>query len=414
MKNIDASKIFLVCITAVLFFFLLSGTSYAQLTDPNLPDRTGFKTISNVTLHGAFKTQEQIDTNIFLANTNRIVDSVTILSPLAGIEIPSHNANLSADYMTDIFMYGLHHEQDHVDQRLRGIAEIIFAEVYKFTVNDIYRIFTDRASTENSIRLKQQVNEIRGGVSAEFNRLALGAGYTNRLEMNNSTDPFIGTLTYEDKDRDINIIDTSVSYRFWPKTAAVLENDLGFVHYFNTSQVPGSYYDEVLMGFKGEWFAKGNINFKAGFKYQNYDQSSVIADKNYIGPVMKGGFDYAPTPNDALIFEFDREIYESLYANMNYYTQNFFGFNWRHNFSPKIYSNVFASYQLHLYPSETTQNGETAKRFDNYYRAGASLKYDIRKWLALEARYEYVNRDSRFDIFNYVDHQMTVSGTIGF
>lgn len=412
MKNIDASKISLICIAAVLF--LLSGKSYAQLTDSDLPDRTGFKTINNVTLHGAFKTQEQIDTNIFLQNTDRKIDSITILSPLAGIEIPSHNANLSADYQADIFEYGLHHEEDHVDQRLRGLAEMVFAEFYKITVKDTFRIFTDRASNEDSLRLKQEVNNVRGGVSAEFNRLMLEAGYTNRIEMYDSTDPFLGGLTYEDKDRDSNIIDTSVSYKFWPKTAAVLENDLGFIHYFNSSQVPDSYYDEVLFGFKGEWFAKGNINFKAGFKYQDYQKSNVINDKNYIGPVMRGGFDYTPRPNDALVFEFDREIYESLYANMNYYTANFFGFNWRHNFTPKVYSNIFASYQLHLYPSETTQNGETAKRFDNYYQAGASLRYDVRKWMSLEAKYEYVNRISRFDIFDYVDHQMTVSGTVGF
>ena len=68
MGKIDASKIFSVCVAATLF--LLLGTSYAQLTDPDLPDRTGIKTISNVTLHSAFKTQEQLDTNIFLQNTN--------------------------------------------------------------------------------------------------------------------------------------------------------------------------------------------------------------------------------------------------------------------------------------------------------------------------------------------------------
>ena len=224
-----------------------------------------------------------------------------------------------------------------------------------------FKIFTDRALNENSLRLQQKINDARIGVAGAFNRLNVDAGYTNRLETYDSTDPFLGVLTYEDKDRDSNIIDTTVSYRFWPKTYALMENDLGFIHYYNTSQVPGSYYDEVLFGFKGEWFARANINFRAGFKYQEYESSSIISDKAYIGPVMRGGFDYAPTPNDALAFELDREIYESTYSTMNYYTAILVGFAWQHNFTKKLYSNISASYQLHLYPSETTENGETAK-----------------------------------------------------
>ena len=408
----DVSKRLVGAITLLLFFF--TNTSYGQLTNIDLPDRTGVKVLKNATLHGAFKTAESIDTNIFLDNTDRRVDSVTVLSPSGGFEIPSHNSNISADYLADIYLYGVNHTEDHVDQRLRGLAEMDFLNFYKVTATDTFRIFTDRAANENSLRLQQKINDARIGVSGAFNRLNLDVGYTNSLEIYDSMDPFLGVLTYEDKDRDSNIIDTTVSYRFWPKTYALMENDLGFIHYYNTSQVPGSYYDEVLFGFKGEWFARANINFRAGFKYQEYESSSIISDKAYIGPVMRGGFDYAPTPNDALAFELDREIYESTYSTMNYYTANLVGFAWQHNFTKKLYSNVSASYQLHLYPSETTENGETAKRYDNYYSAGASLKYDIRKWVSVEAKYQYVNRDSRFDLFNYVDNIMTISGTIGF
>ncbi|MDD5136114.1 MAG: outer membrane beta-barrel protein [Candidatus Omnitrophica bacterium] len=412
MKKIDARKRIFVYVLLLLFFF--SNISYAQLLNFDLPDRTGIKITKNAMLHGAFKTAETLDTNIYLNNTDRKVDSITVISPSGGIEIPSHNSIVSADYQADIFLYGVNHTEDHVDQTLRGLAEISFADYYKFTVKDVFRIFTSRAANENSLRLKQEINDVRGGISAEFNRLALDAGYTNRLEMYDSTDPFLGRMPYDFKNRDVNIIDTTVSYRFWPKTSAFLENDIGFINYYNTSQVPGSYYDEVFIGFKGEWFAKANVNFKAGFKYQDYDQSTIMADKAYIGPVMKGGFDYSPTPDDIVLFEFDREIYESTYSNMNYYTANLIGFTWQHHFTKKLYSSVFASYQLHLYPSESRENGELAKRYDNYYQAGANLKYDIRKWVSVEAKYAYVNRDCRFDIYSYVDHQMTVCGTVGF
>lgn len=408
----DASKKTITCLVALLF--LSANTTYAQLTNTDLPDRTGIKLLGNAKLHGAFKTAETIDTNIFLANTDRKIDSITVLSPSLGLEIPSHNSIFSADYQTDIYMYGVNREQDYVNQRLRGLAEITFADFYKLEIKDTARIFTDRAANENSLRLKEKTNNFRSGISAEFNRLMVDVGYVNDLLTYDSTNPFLGQLTYEDRNYDVNAFEGTVSYKFWPKTAVLAQNILGFIHYLNTSQVPGSYYDEALIGFKGEWFSRANVNFKAGFRYQQYQDSNVIAHKDYIGAVMKGGFDYSPTPNDGLLFEFDREIYESLYLTNNYYIANLFGVSWKHNFTPKIYSTLSGSYQLHQYPSETTENGITQKRHDSYYQAGASLKYDLRKWISLEAKYEFTDKTSNFSFYDYVDNAVTVSGTIGF
>ena len=397
----------------VSLFFLFVGVVYAELDNVDLPDREGVKILNKSKLHAAFKADEMIDTNIYLQNTDRFIDSITILSPSLGVDIPLHNANISADYQADIYEYGVHHTEDHTDQTLRGLAELYLSE-YKVVVNEVMKIFTDRAANEDSLRLRQQTNNIRAGVSREFNRLILDVGYTNRLETYQSDDAFYQTLTYRDKDRDMNIIDTTVSYRFWPKTVALLENNLGFIRYYNSSEVPGSYFDEALFGFKGEWFSRANINFRAGFRFQQYDKSDMLNDKSYIGAVMKGGFDYSPTDNDIVIFEFDREIYESTYNNMNYYVSNLIGFNWRHNFTRKVSANVSGSYQLHLYPSVSTENNETAKRYDNYYLASVGLRYDLRKWVSLEAKYEYVNRISRFDIFDYVDNVVSASCTVGF
>jgi hypothetical protein len=393
--------------------FLVCNPAYAQLTNPDLPDREGVKILNNSRFHGAFKTTENIETNIFYANTDRKIDSITVLTPSAGIDIPIHNGNISADYQAEIFEYGVWHVENHTDQRLRGLAEMEFGE-FKVTLNDIMRIFTLRALNEVSARVRQQTNDARVGVARTFNRLMIDAGYQNKLETYQSDDPTIGNVTYRDRERDVHIVDTTVSYRFWPKTSALLENDFGYIHYYNSSQVPDSFYDEVLVGFKGEWFSKANVNYRAGLKWQNYDSSDVINDKGYVGAVMRGGFDYSPTDRDTLVFEFDRELYESTYANMNYYVANLFGFNWQHNFTPKVYSNFSASYQLHQYPSESTDNNETRKRQDNYFQFGAGLKYDVRKWMSLEVKYSYVNRASNFDIYDYVDNVVSFSGTIGF
>jgi len=400
---------FIVAASSLAF---LCGVSYGQLTNEDLPNRDGVK-LGKMVVHSAFKTAERYDTNIFLTDSADKHDMITILSPSGGFELPFRNGSLSADYLADIALYGIHRDQDHVDQRARGFAELELAD-YKVKINDIFRIFTNRAVNENSVRLKQTVNEIRAGVSTDFERLNLDAGYTNRLEMYDSNDIFLSTLTYEDRNRDNHIIDTTVSYRFLPKTSFLLENDLGFIRYFNSSIIPDSVYDEALVGVQGTWFSKSKINFKAGLRAQDYDNSNIIASKDYIGPVMRGGFDYSPTVSDTIVFEFTKTIYESTYGNMNYYNASLFGFNYRHNFTDKVAANLFGSYQQHLYPSESTENGLTAKRRDNYYQGGASVRYDLRKWVSFEAKYEYAQKVSKFDVFDYKDQQVTISGTVGF
>lgn len=398
----------------IIAVFLITncGISLAKLTSKDLPDRDGVK-FGKAIVHAALRTEEVFDSNIFLDNTDRKSDFITVLSPSVGIEVPLRENNLSVDYETSIFFYGRFDTENHIDHRVRGQAEINLTD-YKVNIDDVFRIFTNRASNENSLRLKQEVNDFRAGVKAEFERLGFDVGYTNLIEAYSSNDTFFGSLTYNDKNRVSNIIDMTASYRFLPKTLFLLENDLGFIHYYNSSLPPGSYYDEALVGIKGEWFSRSNVNLKAGFRYQNYDESSIIADKAYAGPVIRGGFDYSPSDNDVVIVNLEKTVYESTYSNMNYYDANLAAVKYRHQFTDKVSSTLSGSYQLHLYPSQTTENGQTAKRSDNYLGGSASLRYDIRKWMSLEAKYDYKQRISKFDIFDFIDHSVAIRGTIGF
>lgn len=401
----------------ILILFLLSfvcqSQAFGQLKSEDLPNRDGVKLGDFIRLHSAFKTEEQLDTNIFLDNTDRKFDAITVLSPSVGIEIPLQDNSMSFDYELGMFLYGTYHDQNHVDHRARGLIEINLSD-YRITAKDTFRIFTSRAADEDSLRLKRENNEFRVGVDAQFELLGFDVGYTNKIEAYASKDIEIAQLTYEDRDRMYNIVDATLSYRFLPKTLLLVENDIGFIHYYNSSQPPDSYFDEALLGIKGEWFSKMNVNFKAGFRYQKYDKSDVISDKYYAGPVMRGGFDYHPTDDDVIAVDLVKTVYESTYSTMNYYDANLISAAYRHNFNDKISSKVEGLYQINLYPSQTTENGVTAKRYDNFFGGSLSLRYDMRKWISFVAKYEYRQRVSRFDIFDYVDNVISLNGTIGF
>jgi hypothetical protein len=322
-------------------------------------------------------------------------------------------SGICADYEYSPFIYGNWKGENHTDQRVRALIELNFAD-YIITATDTYRIFTNRADNEDSLKLKQDTNNFRVGVAAQFEHLGFDVGYNNKLNFYDSNDLYYNTLTYEDKDYMDQMIDLTASYRIMPKTFILLENDIGLVRYTNSSIPPGSFYDEALLGLRGEWSSKITINLKAGFRCQVYDNSDTMPDKSYVGAVVRGGFDYSPTDSDKISVALERTPRESTFSNMNYYVINAANLAYNHQFNDKISAGLSGNVQYHQYPSEATVNNETAKRHDLYLGASANVRYDIQKWLSMEAKYTYTNRTSKFDVYDYFDNILTVSGTVGF
>ncbi|MCX5686062.1 MAG: outer membrane beta-barrel protein [Candidatus Omnitrophica bacterium] len=398
---------------AVCGLVLSGGPAFAQLDNPDLPDREGVK-IGDVIVHGAFKATEELETNIYLANTKEKFDAITILNPSAGIEIPLQKNRISIDYDAAVFLYGKYTTENHVDQRARALAEINLTD-YKIKVEDVLRDYTDRAADENSRRVARFSNKLRAGVSTQLNKFGFDVGYTNIIDAYGSKDDLVyQSITYGDRDRVYNIVDMSVSYRFWPKTSLFFETDLGFIHYFNSSIPPDSWYIEPVVGIKGRPTNKILANAKAGFRYQGYNKSEIYNDKDFVGFVANGGLDYFLTEDDTLNFGFERGVYESLYQNMNYYIANILSLDYTHKFTKKFSCRAFGSYQLNTYPGQTVESGLYAKRYDNFYTGGASIRYDVRKWLSLEGKYEYEQRSSKFSAYDYTDNRIFFSGTGGF
>ena len=156
------------------------------------------------------------------------------------------------------------------------------------------------------------------------------------------------------------------------------------------------------------------MNFSAGFRYQKYETSDIITHKMYIGPVARGGFEYKASERDKFRLTAERTVYESISQNINYYVANLLGLRYEHTFRDKVTASIYGSYQLHQYPSEETINSETAKRHDNYLNGGLALRYDMNRWFSFEMKYECTNKSSRFDIYDYLDHLVSLSGTAGF
>ena len=403
----------------VLIWFVMAascGVSWAAgLDNMDLPNRQGFKIgVGKVRLHGAFKAAEQFETNIFQADSGAKFDAISVINPSVGIEIPFYDHMLSADYDAAMFMYGKYKNENHLDQRIRGLLELNFTD-YKPQVKDTYRDFTDRAADENSRRIQRKINDFTTDVGAQFGKLGFKAGYNNVLEIYGSPDDLVyRNITYRQHDSMTNMVFGNVSYLFWPKTALFFESDLGFVDFYNSRAVPGSYFIDAVVGIKGKPSNKITADFKAGFRLQDYNSSNVMSDKGYIGPVAKGGFEFAINNKSVVTFMLERSIIASTYDNESYYTLNLVGLKYLYRLNKKISFSSQGSYVLDLYPTATTEGGVNARRYDNIYDFGVTARYDVRKWASVELNYDYTQRKSIFSTFDFIDNRVTVSGTVGF
>ena len=406
-------KILIFILTAL---FSVSNSSIAQLENPDLPNRKGVKS-GPAFMHGAFGTELQFDTNVFLEDKNEKFDVITILSPSAGIELPLRDNSLSFDYEMRANIFGYYNDHSYIDHRVRGLAEINWTD-YNITILDVFRHYSDRAGSEDTNRVERQDNHLTAGVKAEFDQLAFDAKY--RFNIENFIDDDIlyrssrGDITYRDKDRIANIGELEASYRFLPKTSALLEGDIGFLSYKKPDKSADSWYFQLMGGVRGDLSHRFSADIKAGLRYQSYENTFITDNKDFLGLVAGGSVTYEPTDDDIFILNIERSVYESTFQDMNYYEVNHIGYDYTHYFSNKLMGALFGYYQLNLYPRSSRVGGLWAKRYDHLFGGGVALRYDIRKWVSVEARYELRARRSKFYTFDYIDNLITLRGTVGF
>lgn len=413
--NTKSNRYFWTTIYLLTILVLYSTLSYAQLESEDLPDREGVEA-EMLLIHSAFKTEVQLDTNIFLESEKPEFDVVTILNPQVGFELPLGKNLFSADYSMKRYLFGVYKDQSYWDHTVRMLGEINLTD-YTISILNKYRYFSDRSGSEDVNRVKRQNNYLEPRIKAQFDQLGFDAGYSFGIEdfiANNLlfASP-LGDLRYQDKSRYVHEFDLEGSYRFMPKTSALLETKIGFLNFMSPLS-SDSWYTQIVAGLRGDLTERFSANIKGGVKYQGYDRCVLRDAEDFFGFVASGGVAYEAPNQDEMSILVERAVYESTFANMNYYTVNHVGYEYKHKFGRKVEGTAYGFYQINLYPDDAMIGGVTAKRYDNFFGFRFSLRYDINKWFMVEAKYDYTHRKSRFGTFNYKDNLFTVNATAGF
>lgn len=368
-----------------------------------------------------FDASGNYDSNIFLTDTDRKGDFITVLSPSMMAQAGNSDHMYFLTYNADVLLYALYPHQSRVNQNLEGRAEVFRNGRVKITLLDRLQPTSYAASSETNDFVKRLQNDLE--VTADWRiseKTSLTLGYKQTLQNYISS-------SYENFSYLNDGAFAKVSWHATPKISLFSRFDIDNFFYYNDMKqlVSGihytSSYDSVnykgVFGVEGYMTEKSSIYFEAGADYKDYHAESR---KSPLTSVFKGIYRQKLSPKTDLELIVSRSFVESTYYDQGYYTSmNYYA---SMNFRPvkNLDLGVQAFYLNSEYPGDVNFVGAASlnpplkRRVDNEYGFGVSAAYHVGKWITPRLMYQYKNRSSNIDTLRFFDNQLTLGADIGF
>ena len=376
------SKLFAILILSVfaLSSVLFVGTASAWEKD-------------NIKIVPALKVEERWDSNIFLDPSDEKDDFITILTPSIFGEYSfgsSDRHKAKVDYKVDLGMFGKYHDQNYGNHDVLGELELNFND-YTLTVSDNFLYTSSRAGTEFENRNLRKENTGKVVLGADYNKFAFDVGYSNYLVYYHSD-------TLESLNRHENSVWGTGYVQVMPKTKALLEYMYRRIDYPDASGRDANVH-AGMVGVTGDLTSKITGTTKVGYKYKGYVDSSR---DDFSGFIAHTSLSYDPTDRVNVFIAYEREPFESIYANNNYYTGDHVTAAVNYKFGGGFIAKVDGKYFYNAYPE--VRAGDSKKRKDHIWGAGAGLDYFWKEWLVAGVGYEFNQRASNINSRDYDQH----------
>ena len=347
----------------------------------------------------------EYDDNILLTPEDEIDDFIWHITPGITIELPSRRYAIRLGYQADVLRYMDNTDLDTVHHLALADARVDFTFGLGLRLTDRFLITDDFAGFP--------VPELTERVDRYENTLDAGGEYTLRERFGFDANFRWFMVDYQDDpefdqfDRDDYTITGTVFYRVFPKTSVLGELDYVMVRY----DIPAVALDRdsdawrFKVGVKGDLTAKTTALIKVGWEWRDYDNpgredwDGLIAEGNIVWKYRE--------PSEVRLFG-GRANVESLDEGENYYISNYAGIEVRHFLSERLLLRVRGLGGVNDYPADETA-ANLAERSDTFFEVGASLRYQMRRWLAFELGYDFLYRDSNFDINDYQANRVKAS-----
>jgi hypothetical protein len=307
-------------------------------------------------------------------------------------------------YRADILRYMENDEFDTVHHSMLADARVNFAAGLGLRLADRF-VFTDEFAGFPVPELTERVDRTE-------NTLDVGGDWTVRERYTFDLNYRWFLVDYEDDFNDLDRQDHTVAgtffYRVQPKTSVLGEVDYILTRYDQSASAELRDSDgwRFKAGLKGDLTAKTTALIKIGWEWKDYEGQNV---ESWDGLIAEGEIIWKyREPSEFRLFG-GRANVDSTFEGSVYYVTSYAGAEVRHFIRERLILRIRGLGGVNEYPDEITVGTKTGERSDTFLEAGASLRYQIRTWLAVEAGYQFLLLDSNFNEFDYRDNRVKAS-----
>jgi len=348
----------------------------------------------------------EYDDNILLTKDNEIDDFIFHITPGILLELPSRKYAIRLGYQADILRYFDNTDLDTVHHSLLADGRVNFNMGLGLRLTDRFIITDDFAGFP--------VPELTQRVERHENTLDVGMDYTVRERYTLDVGYRWFMVDYQDDpsvqqfDRDDHTIAGTLFYRVFPKTSVLGERAYNIDRYDEPVIAADRDSDawRFLVDVKGDLTAKTTALIKVGWEWRDYENPGR---KDWDGFIAEGNIIWKYREPSEIRLYGGRANVESLEETRNYYISNYAGVEVRHFLGERLILGLRALGGVNNYPDDGNVAAVERERKDTFFEAGASIKYQMRRWLAFELGYNFLILDSNININDYQDNRVKAS-----
>lgn len=301
-------------------------------------------------------------------------------------------------YAADINDYSSNSDMDNVKQSAEGFFQVNLRGGLSIDLFDKFTNSQDPLATGNSTLLDKFKSNLLG-VIADYDltdKFKIRADYTN---FNLDYD----LIANQGKDRTDNAIATYLYYKYSEKTSLFFQYEFIDLSY-NSNDVLDNKQHYTYVGMKWLPTDKTTIKGKVGVAVR--DSSRNSGDNTE--PALELTADYKMTGKTTAQVFLSQKIDESTVSTADYSIDRTMNIAFTTHFTEKIVG------RLQLGLMQSAFEGGIVDRDDDIYTASLIGAYAMKDWLKAEGGYQYADRDSTNDFFDYTTNQVFVRLTSGF
>jgi hypothetical protein len=254
---------------------------------------------------------------------------------------------------------------------------------------------TDRpvGTTPDKYRLSDPYFNYAFGAPGARGRIELYYSDASRRYLNNRE-------VTEASDRDTQEFGGAFYMRVMPRTYAMAEVREDNIRYRLPGSPQSADEDRIYLGVSWEATAATSGTLKFGRLKRNF-----ISDEfpDFSGTSWEGLATWAPKTYSKFDFYTARQTNESTGLG-DFILSSIGGVTWTHDWTSYIRTGVEVRYQRDAY--------QGFDRTDKTWMTGLKAGYKFRRWLTLGAEFDYWNRDSNIDSFDYTRNLFLVTAAI--